>query len=108
MEALEFGLFIGKAVTCLAYGISGNYLISRSEDGVVRVWDARTRNILRVFKHAKGPVNNILVVRQHFSKNKTSNKSGALCIILYTHAELMCLCPDDLHSARKQRKRPFR
>ncbi|XP_070682840.1 protein ROOT INITIATION DEFECTIVE 3-like isoform X2 [Malus domestica] len=43
------------AVTCLAYGISGNYLISGSEDGVVRVWDARTHNLLRMFKHAKGP-----------------------------------------------------
>ncbi|XP_009359755.1 LOW QUALITY PROTEIN: protein ROOT INITIATION DEFECTIVE 3 [Pyrus x bretschneideri] len=57
-----------KAVTCLAYGITGNYLLSGSEDGVVRVWDARTHNIVRVFKHAKGPVNNILVVRQHFSQ----------------------------------------
>ncbi|TQE10674.1 hypothetical protein C1H46_003577 [Malus baccata] len=57
-----------KAVTCLAYGITGNYLLSGSEDGVIRVWDARTLNIVRVFKHAKGPVNNILVVRQHFSQ----------------------------------------
>ncbi|RXH72785.1 hypothetical protein DVH24_012469 [Malus domestica] len=55
-------------VTCLAYGITGNYLLSGSEDGVIRVWDARTLNIVRVFKHAKGPVNNILVVRQHFSQ----------------------------------------
>ncbi|RXH91654.1 hypothetical protein DVH24_020677 [Malus domestica] len=48
-----------KVVTCLAYGISGNDLISRLEDGVVRVWDARTHNILRVFKHAKGYLNSI-------------------------------------------------
>ncbi|KAJ1435393.1 WD40/YVTN repeat-like-containing domain superfamily [Sesbania bispinosa] len=53
-----------KAVTCLAYGIGENLLISGSEDGMVRVWNARTRNIVRMFKHAKGPVNNILVVRQ--------------------------------------------
>lgn len=43
-----------KAVTCLAYGTTGNFLISGSEDGMVRVWDARTHNIVRVFKHAKG------------------------------------------------------
>ncbi|KAM1663831.1 hypothetical protein ACFXTN_039447 [Malus domestica] len=48
-----------KAVTFLAYGISGNYLISGSEDGMVRVWDARTHNILRVFKHANGYLNAI-------------------------------------------------
>ena len=43
-----------KAVTCLAYGMSENLLISGSEDGMVRVWNARTRNIVRMFKHAKG------------------------------------------------------
>ncbi|KAF7816232.1 protein ROOT INITIATION DEFECTIVE 3 [Senna tora] len=53
-----------KAVTCLAYGMTENLLISGSEDGMVRVWNARTHNIVRMFKHAKGPVNNILVVRQ--------------------------------------------
>ncbi|XP_061344282.1 protein ROOT INITIATION DEFECTIVE 3-like isoform X2 [Gastrolobium bilobum] len=53
-----------KAVTCLAYGTRGNLLISGSEDGMVRVWDVRTRNIVRMFKHAKGPVNNVIVVRQ--------------------------------------------
>lgn len=49
-----FWFFNSKAVTCLAHGISGNYLISGSEDGVVRVWDAKTLNIVRVLKHAKG------------------------------------------------------
>ncbi|KAH7523637.1 protein ROOT INITIATION DEFECTIVE 3 [Ziziphus jujuba] len=58
-----------NAVTCLAYGTTGNLLISGSEDGMVRVWDARTHNIVRMFKHAKGPVNNILVVRQQFYNN---------------------------------------
>ncbi|RXH91695.1 hypothetical protein DVH24_020718, partial [Malus domestica] len=41
------GSFSSPSLKCLAYGISGNYLISRSKDGVVRVWDARTHNILR-------------------------------------------------------------
>lgn len=45
-----------KTVTCLAYSMSGNLLISGSEDGMVRVWDARTRTNVRVFKHAKGIV----------------------------------------------------
>lgn len=45
-------------VTCLAlaYGTSGNLLISGSEDGMVRVWNLRTRNIVRMFRHAKGIV----------------------------------------------------
>ncbi|TKY65025.1 ROOT INITIATION DEFECTIVE 3 protein [Spatholobus suberectus] len=64
-----------KAVTCLAYGTSENLLISGSEDGTVRVWNARTRNIVRMFKHAKGPVNNILVVKREndYSNNIYSN-----------------------------------
>ncbi|KAK7394358.1 hypothetical protein VNO78_14882 [Psophocarpus tetragonolobus] len=62
-----------KSVTCLAYGMRENLLISGSEDGMVRVWNAKTRNIVRMFKHAKGPVNNILVVRrENDSSNHTS------------------------------------
>ncbi|OIW05430.1 hypothetical protein TanjilG_23256 [Lupinus angustifolius] len=62
-----------KAVTCLAYGTTGDLLISGAEDGIVRVWDLRTRNIVRVFKHAKGPINNIIVVRRELdSSNQMS------------------------------------
>ncbi|KAI4297535.1 hypothetical protein L6164_037421 [Bauhinia variegata] len=67
----EYGMHIvdsfsnhSKAVTSLAYAPSGNLLISGSEDGTIRVWNAKTHNIVRMFKHGKGPVNNILVVRQ--------------------------------------------
>ncbi|KAL7245223.1 hypothetical protein ACSBR2_000527 [Camellia fascicularis] len=52
-----------KAVTCLAFAADGVLLVSGYEDGMVRVWDTKTHNIIRVLKHAKGPVNNILVVR---------------------------------------------
>ncbi|TXG60874.1 hypothetical protein EZV62_012237 [Acer yangbiense] len=64
-----------KAVTCLAYSIEGNLLLSRSEDGIVRIWDPRTFNIVRMFKHGKGPVNNILVIRQpnHLTLGAFSN-----------------------------------
>ncbi|XP_059636428.1 protein ROOT INITIATION DEFECTIVE 3 [Cornus florida] len=53
----------GKSVTCLAFGADGISLVSGSVDGMVRVWDTKTHSIIRIFKHAKGPVNNILVVR---------------------------------------------
>ncbi|XP_027093048.2 protein ROOT INITIATION DEFECTIVE 3 isoform X1 [Coffea arabica] len=53
-----------KAITCLGLSMDGYLLVSGSEDGMVRVWDTRTRNIFRVFRHAKGPVNNVLVIRQ--------------------------------------------
>lgn len=65
-----------KAVTCLSYCASGNLLISGSEDGIVRVWDAKTHNIVRVFKHAKGPVNNILLVRQDLNSNSRPNSQA--------------------------------
>ncbi|CAM8977924.1 unnamed protein product [Rhodiola kirilowii] len=54
----------GKAVCCLAFDSKGVLLISGSEDGIIRVWDIRTSNIIRILKHSKGPVNNISVVRQ--------------------------------------------
>jgi pre-rRNA-processing protein IPI3 len=53
-----------KAVSCLAFSLDGYQLVAGSEDGMVRVWNTKTQNIVRVFKHAKGPVNNILVIRQ--------------------------------------------
>ncbi|XP_043711477.1 protein ROOT INITIATION DEFECTIVE 3 [Telopea speciosissima] len=55
-----------KAVTCLAFSSNGTLLVSGSEDGLIRVWDTKTQNIVRIFKHAKGPVNNVLIVRQPF------------------------------------------
>ncbi|KAF8104869.1 hypothetical protein N665_0166s0053 [Sinapis alba] len=55
-----------KAITCLAYCADGNLLISGSEDGVICVWDPRSRQPVRTFTfgHGKGPVNNIQVVRK--------------------------------------------
>ncbi|XP_060199419.1 protein ROOT INITIATION DEFECTIVE 3 [Lycium barbarum] len=53
-----------KAITCLALSADGGLLISGSEDGMVRVWNTKNHNIARIFRHAKGPVNNIVVVRQ--------------------------------------------
>lgn len=66
-----------KVVTCLAYCASGNLLISGSEDGIIRVWDAKSYNIIRMFKHAKGPVNNILVVRQELYFNSRPNSQAS-------------------------------
>ncbi|XP_057744343.1 protein ROOT INITIATION DEFECTIVE 3 [Arachis stenosperma] len=71
-----------KSVTCLAYGISGNLLISGSEDGMIRVWNARTHNIVRMFKYAKGPVSNICVVRPEIDSTShilqsSSRKQGS-------------------------------
>ncbi|XVE55878.1 hypothetical protein DITRI_Ditri03aG0192500 [Diplodiscus trichospermus] len=43
-----------KPVTCLAYSAEGNLLLSGSEDGMIRVWDVKTQNIIRMFRHAKG------------------------------------------------------
>lgn len=51
-----------KAVTCLAFCADGVTLVSGSEDGLIRIWDTRSHNIVRMIRHAKGPVNNILAV----------------------------------------------
>ncbi|KAL8513870.1 hypothetical protein ACS0TY_013112 [Phlomoides rotata] len=68
-----------KAVTCLASSADGYLLVSGSEDGMVRVWDTRTRNITRVFRHTKGPVNNVIVIRRPQSMNpQTSEQASQL------------------------------
>ncbi|WCJ35436.1 Transducin/WD40 repeat-like superfamily protein [Euphorbia peplus] len=53
-----------KPVTCLVYNTKRNFLLAGAEDGMIRVWNLRTRTIVRTFKHAKGPVNNIQIVRR--------------------------------------------
>ncbi|KAI3687130.1 hypothetical protein L1987_80821 [Smallanthus sonchifolius] len=53
-----------KAICSLAFALDGVQLVAGSEDGFVRVWDTKTHNIIRVFKHAKGPVNNVLVIQR--------------------------------------------
>ncbi|XP_015572519.2 protein ROOT INITIATION DEFECTIVE 3 isoform X1 [Ricinus communis] len=63
-----------KPVTCLAYSANGNLLLAGSEDGIIRVWDPRSHNIVRTFKHAKGPVNNIQIVkRPHYLNPRASS-----------------------------------
>ncbi|KAI9083254.1 hypothetical protein K1719_034786 [Acacia pycnantha] len=60
-----------KAITCLTYSASENLLISGSEDGMVRLWNVKKRTLERTFKYAKGPVNNILVVRRQLDSSKS-------------------------------------
>ncbi|XP_047073359.1 protein ROOT INITIATION DEFECTIVE 3 isoform X1 [Lolium rigidum] len=51
-----------KAVTSLASSTDGLLLVSGSEDGHVRVWDTRSQQVTRKFKHSQGPVTNVLIV----------------------------------------------
>lgn len=52
-----------RAVTSLAFCADGISLVSGSEDGLIRIWDTRNHNIVRMLRYPKGPVTNILVVR---------------------------------------------
>ncbi|CAI9763630.1 unnamed protein product [Fraxinus pennsylvanica] len=69
-----------KAITCLASSADGSLLVSGSEDGMIRVWNTKSRNITRVFRHAKGPVNNVLVVRQpqHLNPGTSINTQASV------------------------------
>lgn len=49
-----FFFWNSKAVTCLAFAAEGFLLVSGAEDGMIRVWDTKSRNIIRILKHAKG------------------------------------------------------
>ncbi|KDP41720.1 hypothetical protein JCGZ_16127 [Jatropha curcas] len=64
-----------KPVTCLTYSTSGNLLLAGSEDGMIRVWDPRNHNMVRTFKHGKGPVNNIQIVRRPLYLNPQASSN---------------------------------
>ncbi|KAG8377598.1 hypothetical protein BUALT_Bualt08G0049700 [Buddleja alternifolia] len=67
-----------KPITCLASSADGFLLVSGSEDGMIRVLDTRTRNITRIFRHTKGPVNNVVVIKQtQYMNPRTSANSLA-------------------------------
>ncbi|CAM0880572.1 unnamed protein product [Alopecurus aequalis] len=51
-----------KGVTSLTSSTDGLLLVSGSEDGNVRVWDTRSQQVTRKFKHSQGPVTNVLIV----------------------------------------------
>uniref|UniRef100_A0ACD5XWL5 Uncharacterized protein n=1 Tax=Avena sativa TaxID=4498 RepID=A0ACD5XWL5_AVESA len=51
-----------KGITSLASSTDGLLLVSGSEDGNVRVWDTRSQQVTRKFKHSQGPVTNVLIV----------------------------------------------
>lgn len=51
-----------RAVTALAFSMDGVLLVSGSEDCTVRVWDTVSCQVLRIFKHAKGPISSLIMV----------------------------------------------
>ncbi|ERM93812.1 protein ROOT INITIATION DEFECTIVE 3 isoform X2 [Amborella trichopoda] len=61
-----------KAVTSLAFSMDGFSLVSGSEDGTVRVWDVVSSQCIRIFKHGKGPINNVLIVQLRTSLSDPS------------------------------------
>lgn len=75
-----------RAVTALAFSMDGVLLVSGSEDCTVRVWDTVSCQVLRIFKHAKGPISSLIMVplpsRGIFSDNQVSfhNKGGSFLL----------------------------
>ncbi|CAA7408171.1 unnamed protein product [Spirodela intermedia] len=67
-----------KAVTCLEITKDGVTLVSASEDGTVRVWDIKSQQVIRVLKHSKGPINNIVIVRQPMDMLSQTSTNGEI------------------------------
>ncbi|XP_057845764.2 protein ROOT INITIATION DEFECTIVE 3, partial [Cryptomeria japonica] len=66
-----------RAVTALAFSMDGVLLVSGSEDCTVRVWDTVSCQVLRIFKHTKGPINTLIMV-SHSQHQLPSNNQGNL------------------------------
>ncbi|KAI3841707.1 hypothetical protein MKX03_006851 [Papaver bracteatum] len=62
-----------NAVTCLAFNKSGVLLVSGWEDGRIRIWDTKSKQIVRMLQHSKGQVSNVIVI--HRPLNSTSQTS---------------------------------
>ncbi|CAO2822035.1 unnamed protein product [Amaranthus hypochondriacus] len=71
-----------RAVNSLAFCADGISLVSGSEDGKIRIWNTRTRNIVRMFRHSKDPVNNILVTSLPESASRSQTTSARKTSIL--------------------------
>lgn len=59
---ISFLIGHSRAVTALAFSVDGVSLLSASEDCTVCLWDTFSCQALRVYKHNKGPVSNLLVI----------------------------------------------
>ncbi|XP_031486087.1 protein ROOT INITIATION DEFECTIVE 3 isoform X2 [Nymphaea colorata] len=87
-----------EAVTCLALSIDGVTLVSGSKDKTVRVWNTITRQVLRILKHDKGPISNILVMKQPSSLGSSwLPNSRSLPPPLHRHITPEVGHPDDGH-----------
>ncbi|CAH1430647.1 unnamed protein product [Lactuca virosa] len=92
-----------KAICSLGFALDGYQLVVGSVDGMVRVWDTKTRNIIRLFKHAKGPVNNIVVMRQPvalYPRTVANNNQGPMgrrhCVKIFSLPDLNLITEEHL------------
>lgn len=104
---------LSKVVTCLEYSQSRNYLLSGSEDGKVRVWNAKTHDLVRVLIHGKGPVNNIIVTKKPTNLQASSKRNGSLFPALEKYDNsteednyVTALIGDDSHRAVNKSSEP--
>ncbi|KAK9118078.1 hypothetical protein Scep_016171 [Stephania cephalantha] len=52
------------SITALSFSLSGQFLISASEDCTACLWDVKTWSVTRRFNHKKGQITNIVTVPQ--------------------------------------------
>ncbi|KAK9106563.1 hypothetical protein Syun_022574 [Stephania yunnanensis] len=52
------------SITALSFSLTGQFLISASEDCTVCLWDVKTWSVTRRFNHKKGQITNIVTVPQ--------------------------------------------
>ncbi|PKA57327.1 Guanine nucleotide-binding protein subunit beta-like protein B [Apostasia shenzhenica] len=85
-----------KAITCLAFSMDGFTLLSGSDDGTVRAWNTVSGQITRLLKHSKGPVSNILVIKQPFGFTQGQG------LVLKKHTQLVLPPPLDRYTDSKE------
>ena len=67
-----------KKLVAVACSTDGNAVVSASEDGTARVWDAASRQTLHVLRHPKAPICDIaLVPRARYSGQGRGDRDGA-------------------------------
>lgn len=77
-------------ILCVAASADGKFVATGGRDSRVVIWDAPTMKVLRVFKHHRGPVNQLVFRRGtnllHSSSSDRSIKTWSLDDMAYTES----------------------
>jgi len=65
-----------QQITCMCISIDGNFLVSGSSDGIIIVWECKSRQVMRQFTNHKGSISGIKILFKPFDLYDISEKKN--------------------------------